>query len=156
MMPTWNSLDTASDRGNRILERGLTDRLNTLWMRQNGCRFTDYVFKCIFFNENVWISIKNSLKFVPKGLMNNIPALVQLMAWHQAGDKPSSEPMMVTLLMQICITLPQWVETHWGTNKMACILQMTCSNNFFNEKYCDLFKISLKWVHRGSQSAIIQ
>ena len=33
-------------------------------------------FKCIFLNENVLISIKISLKFVPKGQINNIPALV--------------------------------------------------------------------------------
>ena len=33
-----------------------------------------------FFDENVWISIKISLKFVPKGPTNNIPALVQIMA----------------------------------------------------------------------------
>ena len=32
----------------------------------------------IFLNENVWIPIKASLKFVPKGPINNIPALVQI------------------------------------------------------------------------------
>ena len=49
---------------------------NTLRPRQNGRHFPDYIFKCIFLNENVWISINISLKFVPKGLINNIPALV--------------------------------------------------------------------------------
>ena len=34
------------------------------------------IFKCIFLNENVLISIKISLKFVPKGRVNNIPVLV--------------------------------------------------------------------------------
>ena len=29
--------------------------------------------------------------------INNIPALVQTMAWHQPGDKPLSEPMMFYL-----------------------------------------------------------
>ena len=38
--------------------------------------FADDIFKCIFSNENVLISIKISLKFVPKGQINNIPALV--------------------------------------------------------------------------------
>ena len=33
-------------------------------------------FKCIFLNENVWIPIEISLKFVPKGPIDNIPALV--------------------------------------------------------------------------------
>ena len=30
----------------------------------------------LFFNENVWIPIEISLKFVPKGPIDNIPALV--------------------------------------------------------------------------------
>ena len=33
-------------------------------------------FKCIFLNEDVWISIRIALKFVPKVAINNIPALV--------------------------------------------------------------------------------
>ena len=33
------------------------------------------IFKRIFLNENVWISIEISLKFVPKGSINNILAL---------------------------------------------------------------------------------
>ena len=37
--------------------------------------FTDDIFKCIFLNENVGISIKMSLKFVPNGWINNTPAL---------------------------------------------------------------------------------
>ena len=64
-------------------------------------------------NENVRISIEISLKFVPKGPINNIPALVQVMAcrlfkgpinnipalvqvvaWRQTGDKPLSEAML--------------------------------------------------------------
>ena len=58
--------------------------------------FPDDIFKRIFLNENVWILIKISLKFVPKGLINNIPALVQIMAWRRPGDKPLFEPMMVS------------------------------------------------------------
>ena len=49
---------------------------------------------CIFLNENEWISIKISLKFVPTGLINNIPAMVQVMAWRRPGDKPLSETIM--------------------------------------------------------------
>ena len=83
---------------------------NTLRPRQNGRDFADDIFKCIFLNENVKISIKISLKFVPKGLINNIPALVQIMAWRRSGDKPLSEPMMVSSLTLICVTRPQWVN----------------------------------------------
>ena len=83
---------------------------NTLRPRQNGRHFPDDTFKRIFFNENVRISIKISLKFVPKGPINNNPALVQIMAWCRSGDKPLSEPMMVNLLTHICVTRPQWVN----------------------------------------------
>ena len=45
-------------------------------VRQNSHHFAADISKGIFFNENVWILIKVSLQFVPKGLINNNPALV--------------------------------------------------------------------------------
>ena len=57
---------------------------NTLRPRQNGRRFADDTLKRIFLNENVRISIKISLKFVPKCPINNITALVQIMAWRRS------------------------------------------------------------------------
>ena len=54
---------------------------STLRPRQNGGHFPDDILRCIFWNENVWISIKISPKSVPEGPNNNIPALVQIMAW---------------------------------------------------------------------------
>ena len=96
--------------------------INTLRPRQYVRHFADDIFKCIFFNENVWISLKFSLKFVPKVPIDNITALVQTMVpidnitalvqtmtWHHSGDKPLSEPMMVNFLMHIRVTRPQWV-----------------------------------------------
>ena len=85
-------------------------RLNTFRQRQNGRHFADDIFKWIFFNEKVWISIKISLKFVPQDPINNIPALDQIMAWRRPSDKPLSGPMMVTLPTHICVTRPQWVK----------------------------------------------
>ena len=76
----------------------------------NGRHFADDIFKCIFLNENVWIPIKLSLKFVPKGPINNIPAMVQIMAWRRPGDKPLFEPMMVSLPTHICVARLQWVK----------------------------------------------
>ena len=84
--------------------------LNTLRPRQNGRHFADDIFKRIFLYENIWIPIKISLKFVPRGSINNIPALVQIMAWRRPGDKPLSKPMMGSLLTHICVTRPQWVN----------------------------------------------
>ena len=153
----------------------------TLRPRQNGRHFAD-IFKCISLNENVWISIKISLNFVPESsvnnsvhkshrpirhcrwfckmsddlfkiirhivwssqnfamnnwidmsddffkmsedllqiirhvvwwskknsswsLVNNIPALVQIMTWRWPGNKPLSEQMMVNLLTYIFMSL---------------------------------------------------
>ena len=84
--------------------------INSLKPRQDGRHFPDDIFKCILLNENVSIAIKMSLKFVPEGPINNIPALVQIMAWRRPGDKPLSEPMMVSLPMHICVTRPQYVN----------------------------------------------
>ena len=85
--------------------------LNTLRPRQNDHRFPDGIFKYIFLNENIEISIGISLKFVPNGPMNDIPSLVQTMAWRRPGDKPLPETMMASLLTHICVTRPQWVNT---------------------------------------------
>ena len=84
--------------------------VNSLRPKQNGRHFADDTFKHIFLNENVGITIKISLKFVHKDPINSMPALVQIMAWRRPGDKPLSEPMVVRLPTNICITWPQWVE----------------------------------------------
>ena len=86
------------------------NKLLTHWGRQNDRHFPGNIFKCNLLNENVWISIKISLKFVPKGSISNIPALVQIMAWCQLGDKPLSEPMLACSPTHICVSRPQWVK----------------------------------------------
>ena len=73
-------------------------RLRTLRQRQDGGHFPDDIFKGIFLIDDIWIAINISLKFVPKGQIDNIPALVQIMAWRRPGDKPLSDPMMIFLL----------------------------------------------------------
>ena len=97
--------------------------INSLWPRQNGRHFADDIFNSIFLNENVWTPIKISLKVVPKGLVNNIPALVQIMTWHHPGDKPLSEPVVVNLLTHICVTRPQWVNAflYQGLGHKLCV-----------------------------------
>ena len=112
------------------------DIVNSLRPRQNEHQFSDGIFKCIFFNENVWISIKISLKFVPKGPIDNIPALVEIMAWHRPGDKPLSELIMISLLMHICVTRPQWVnwilcnkrQEKFESNTIICIQENALQN----------------------------
>ena len=57
-------------------------------------KMVDILQTCIskfIWNENVWISIKILLNYVPKSPINNTPALVQIITWHQIGEKPLSE-----------------------------------------------------------------
>ena len=79
--------------------------LNTLRSRQDGRNFPDDILNWIFLNENDLISIEFLLKFVPRGPINNIPALVR-----RPGDKSLSEPMMVSLLTHICVTRPHRIK----------------------------------------------
>ena len=95
---------------NAMLSVATNPLINTLRPRQNGRHVADDTFNRIFVNTNVRISFKFPLKFVPKGPINNIPALVQIMAWRLPGDKPFSELVMVSLLTYICVTRPQWVK----------------------------------------------
>ena len=110
--------------------------VNTLRPRQDGRQFPDDILKCIFLNENVWITIKISLKFVPKGPINNTPAMVQIMAWRRPGDKPLSEPMMVSLLTHICVARPQWVNSQ---DSHILPLQQVI------KEFCKYF--GKKWMH---------
>ena len=63
----------------------------TLRPRKDGLHFPDDIFKCIFLNENVKISNKISLKFVPKryssiGLDNGLAtARRQAIMWTNDG-----------------------------------------------------------------------
>ena len=67
-------------------------------------------FQLTFWNVFSWMKMFEfrlvSLNYVPKGPINNIPALVQIMAWRRLGNKPLSEPVMVSLQMHIqCMCL---------------------------------------------------
>ena len=52
--------------------------------------FADDIFKCVFLKENAWISLQISLKIVPKVSINNIAAMVQIMACLRPGSKTLS------------------------------------------------------------------
>ena len=107
--------------------------LNTLRPRQIGRYIADDIFIWILYNENIWFSVRNSLKFVPKG------KLVQMMAWCQTGDKPLSESIMVSLQTHICITQPQWVKYPWNIYAMD-----------FYDKYWMVYTTA--WPQNGHQA----
>ena len=108
--------------------------VNTLGPRQNGRHFADDIFECIFVNENVWVPIIISLKFVPKGPINNIPALVQIMAWRRSGDKPLSGTILVSLLTHICVTRPQWVNVVEKNHITLCFDSIMTDQSAENSK----------------------
>ena len=62
-------------------------------------------FKRIFLNEKDWILIDISLKFVPKGAIDNKSAMVQVMSWHRTGHKPLPVPNADPVHRYICATL---------------------------------------------------
>ena len=86
---------------NAVLLLNGQEWVNILRPRQNGRHFPDDIIKCILLNENELISIP--LNFVFKGPTNNIPAFVQIMAWHQ----PLFQRTTVNLLTHICVTRSQ-------------------------------------------------
>ena len=58
---------------------------------KNGRLFADDIFRCIsWMNEKFCISIKISLKFVSKGRIDNIPALVKIMVWGRIVKHPKN------------------------------------------------------------------
>ena len=67
-------------------------RVNSSHLGQNDRHFAADIF--IFMNETFCIAIQISLKFVPKGPLDNKCARVQVMAWRGTGDKPLPEPIL--------------------------------------------------------------
>ena len=72
------------------------------------------------------------------------------MAWRLSGDKPLSEPMMISLLTHICITRPQWVNTlKLGQKRLPyCRQHFQCLLLCRNSRI--LIQISLKFVPKDS------
>ena len=99
----------------------------THWGRDKWTPFhRRHFLNSIFLKENVWTPIKFSLKFVPKGRINNIATLVQIKAWHRVGHT-LSEPIMVNSLTHIFVTRPQLVKknTH-GVLNSSRVLRSIC------------------------------
>ena len=95
--------------------------VHTLRPRQNDRHFPYDIFKCICLNKNVWISIKISLEFVPKGLINKIPTLVQIMAWRRPGH-----------CLNRCWLVNWCIYALVGLNEsMHCILSFIINSYYF-------------------------
>ena len=74
-------------------------------------------------------SIQISLKFAARGLSSTIPSFLKIMACRPPGDKPLSEPIMVSLLTHICVTRLQWVNCPPAQQTFDVFLQYFVSDN---------------------------
>ena len=91
------------------------DDSNILRPRQNGCHFPDNILKCIFFNENVWIAIKISLKSLANDPIKINPTLVQIMARCWPGYKPLPETMISCYNFVWACCIHMWNFTYFFT-----------------------------------------
>ena len=78
--------------------------------------FSDDIFNWIVLNENVWISITISLKFVPRSLIDNFQHWFRHWLWHQATSH----------------YLNQWWIVYWRVHGSLGLNELThCSLRYF-------------------------
>ena len=93
--------------------------LNTFKTRQNGRHFPDDIVKCKSSNENIYFD-KYFTAVCSRGPMNDIPALVQIMAWRRPGDNQLSEAITDTGINDLAIAKER--ETIICAHFMPCIV----------------------------------
>ena len=97
----------------------------TLRPRQNAHHFADDILKCIFFNENEWSSLKISLNIVPKVPINNIPALVLIIAWRrQATRHYLNQWWLIYWFIYASLGLNElYIECSWKGLTFRCVVR---------------------------------
>ena len=98
---------------------------------------------------------KISLKFVPKGPIDNNPALFQIMAWRRIGDKPLSEPILIRFtdafmrllwaLWADFIHILSWVFMDPLRNRVVCDAIISCDGILNNKSRWILKLVRFKW-----------
>ena len=109
---------------------GSSSCIITLRSRQNGHHFADDILKCIFLDENIWICIEISLKFVHKGLINNKAALVRVMACRHFLNQ-----WWLSSMTHLCVTRPQRVNASWRRYRKPTDFIMTTGHERTVERY---------------------
>ena len=91
------------------------------------------------------------LNFVPEGTIENISALVQILARRLAGNKPLFEPTMVNLRTQICVIRPQYT---FLLISIAIALNQKCFPALYIKQYKHFNKTSIHIIedHRSVKS----
>ena len=64
------------------------------------------------------------------------------MAWRRPGDKPLSEPMMVSLPTHICVTRPQWI------NKLTSVVRRSECHMPYSDKNAWIFSL---WINHAAE-----
>ena len=68
--------------------------INTLRLRQNGCHFANDILQIIFSNKYCYILIQTSIKYTPKGQINNKSVLVHLSFCPKAKNTTNPQDLM--------------------------------------------------------------
>ena len=102
--------------------------VNTLRPKQNGQHFADDIFKRIFFNENVWILIKISLKYVPQGPINKIPALFQKIIYFLVGPW---DPWALILMGARALRMCPIIVVFYSLEILRCVPRTKVVNSWW-------------------------
>ena len=127
----------------------LDERLSILSNKDN-CQYI--TFSCMKFSIVTWTVLNaftaqwlgmfhENFPFVPPPLYSLIRFVILISCvWDDTLCVPST-----------CTGNPREIWTHWGWHRMAANLQRTFLNKVFvwNENYCNLIQISLKFVSKG-------
>ena len=117
--------------------------VNILKQRQTSCHFSDNIFRCIFLNENVWISIKISVNYVLKGPINMVnllmhvsPDLNELIGWQWMIKYGNSQSTFFTSLGMFINQYRICFWPLWTVHKVNRIVKNMQSN-----------KITITWTY---------
>ena len=132
-----------SDSPTKLRDTMLLD-INTLQPRQYGHHFANDTFESIFVSEKMLeFRFKFHWSLLPRVWLTKSQHWLKKMAWCRPGDKPLSEPSWFSLLTQLCIPRPQWVNTFRQNGRYFTRDIFKCI--FMNEK-CILMQISLGFL----------
>ena len=105
----------------------------THWGRDKMAAIFQTTFSIAFYWITMYeLRMRFHWSLFSKGEINNIPALVQIVAWRRPGDKPLSETMMVSLLTHMCVTWLGLNElTDWLQGDVAIITKVWFPNSLY-------------------------
>ena len=92
----------------------------TKWHRDKLAAFSRRHFEMHFLEEKNKNFAYEFTEFCSKVWIDNIPTLIQIIAWRHPGDEALFEPMVFSYLTHICVTWPEWVKPELGKKAYMC------------------------------------